>query len=250
MAAPWRIVWLTGASSGIGRELALELARRGVRVAASARSVEGLTGLEREADLIRAYPLDVTDAAATRAVVGRIEAELGPIDLAILNAGLWHPMSARELDIAKVEDGIRVNYLAMVYALDALLPVMRPRRSGHIAMVASVAGYFGLPRAIAYSPGKAAVINLAETLSADLARDGLKVSVINPGFVDTPMTRRNDFAMPFMLPADDAARRILAGLQRGRFEIAFPWQMVALLKTMRALPHGLRLWLQRRGMGA
>lgn len=243
---PWRVAWITGASSGIGREVALRLARRGVKVAASARSPEALLSLAAEHPNIKPYVLDVADRAAQAVVIAQIERELGGIDLAILNAGVWYPGSSNSLDVAKVEHAMHVNYLAAIYAIDSLIPAMRSRGRGHIAFVASVAGYIGLPRAIAYAPTKAALINLAECLKVDAARFGIDISVINPGFIDTPMTRGNTFPMPFIMRVDDAADRIVSGLERRRFEIAFPWQLVTILKLARRLPYVVFFWLIAR----
>lgn len=234
---PWKTAWITGASSGIGRQVAIDLARAGVRVAASARSEEVLAKLAAAEPGILAYPLDVTDLAAVRATVASIAAEFGAIDLALLNAGVWHPMGASDFDVERIARSMAVNYQGIVNALEPLLPMMTARGSGRVALTASVAGYRGLPKAVAYAPSKAAVIALAETLYPDLARKGVAVSLINPGFVDTPMTAVNTFPMPFILPVEEAARRVVAGLAKGKFEIAFPWQMVMLLKLARVLPY-------------
>jgi NAD(P)-dependent dehydrogenase (short-subunit alcohol dehydrogenase family) len=241
----WSLAWITGASSGIGRALALRLARAGVTVAASARSAEALADLARAEPRIKPYPLDVTDAAASAANVARIEAELGAIDLAILNAGIGKRASARRFDPAQVAATFGVNVLGATNPLGVLLPAMVARGRGHVAFVASVAGYRGLPGgAGGYGPSKAALINLAEALHPDLARYGVAVSVINPGYVETPMTAGNT-SMPFVVPADEAARRIIAGLSRRRFEIAFPWPMVLGLKAGRLLPYPVYFALLR-----
>lgn len=246
MAAPWRTAWITGASTGIGRALAHELAERGVKVAASARSADRLVELAQLDTNITPFPLDVADLAATAEVARSVIARLGPIDLAVLNAGIWEAMSSRNFSAAKAARSMAVNYLGITNALEALLPAMRERGSGHIAMVASVAGYRGFsPLVAAYGPTKAAVINLAETLRNDLAARGIAVTVINPGYVETPMTGINKFPMPFMITAEDAARRIVRGLEKRKFEIAFPWQMVALMKLGRLLPYPLFFWYAR-----
>lgn len=242
MALPWKVVWITGAGSGIGREVALQLAGEGCLVAISSRSVEALSEVASHSPLIKVFPLDVTDRAACAEVVRRIEADVGPLELAILNAGVWYPMSASKFDAAKARASMEVNYMGLVHGLEALLPGMMARRAGHVAFVASVAGYRGLPKAAGYAPSKAAAISLAECMKPDLARYGIAVSVVNPGFVETPMTSVNTFPMPFILKADDAATRIIAGLKRGAFEVAFPWQLVGLLKLARALPYRLFFW--------
>lgn len=242
----WNVAWITGASSGIGRELAVRLAASGVKVAASARSAEKLAELEAAHPGIRAYPLDVTDPAASRATAAAIEAELGPIDLAVLNAGVWIPMDAETFEPAGIAEGMAVNFTGIVNGLAPLIPAMTARGSGHIAVMASVAGYRGLPVAVAYAPAKAAVIALAESLHLDLADKGVVLSVINPGFVDTPMTKVNTFPMPFLITTEDATRRILRGLEARRFEIVFPWRMWFVASLFRMLPHAFYFALLRR----
>ena len=237
MSLRWKTAWVTGASSGIGRELALLLAAGGVKVAASARNAAALETLARERCGIVPVPVDVTDRDAIANAVRTIEEKIGPIDLAILNAGVWDPMTASALDAARMNAAMAVNFGGIANALEPLSARMIARRQGHLALVASVAGYRGLPKAAAYAPTKAAVISLAEVLRAELPRHGVDVSVVNPGFIETPMTAGNTFPMPFMLKADDAARRIVKGLDKRRFEIAFPWQLVSILKLMRLLPY-------------
>ncbi len=240
---PWRVAWVTGASTGIGRELAIALAKRGVIVAASARSAEKLAELGHG---VHAYPLDVTDRSAVIATHDRISSEIGPIDLAVLAAGTYKPLNVTEFDPANFIETNAVNYLGVVHALSALIPQMRSRRSGHLACIASVAGYRGLPKAAAYGPSKAALINLAESLKPELDADGVTMSLINPGFVATPLTAQNEFPMPFLLSAEEAAARILRGLQRRRFEIAFPTRFVLMLKLARLLPYSVYFFLIRK----
>lgn len=247
-AVPWTSVWITGASTGIGRDVAVKLARRGSRVTVSARSADTLTALAAGHARITASPLDVTDRAATASAVTAIEAAQGPLDLVILNAGVWQPMSAAGFDAGKSALSMAVNYLGIANALEFVIPLMIARGHGHIAMTASVAGYRGLPQASAYAPSKAAVISLAETLKPDLARKGVAVSVINPGFVDTPMTEINQFPMPFLMPSDKAADAVISGLEQGKFDIVFPWQMAALMKFARVLPYPAYFWFARTFM--
>jgi NAD(P)-dependent dehydrogenase (short-subunit alcohol dehydrogenase family) len=243
---PWRVVWITGASSGIGRALALSLARDGARVAVSARSADKLTELAASHPNIKAFPLDVRDRDAAAHVLAEIEEALGPVDLAVLNAGVWYPMTSVTFDAARIEETMAVNFMGLVNPLAALLPAMRSRGAGHIALVSSVAGYLGLPRGVAYGPSKAAATTLAESLAADAGRFGIKVSVINPGFVDTPMTKVNEFPMPWIMTVDEAVARIRKGLAAGRFEIAFPWQMVVFLKLAKRMPYWLLFGVFRR----
>jgi NAD(P)-dependent dehydrogenase (short-subunit alcohol dehydrogenase family) len=250
MTSIWQVAWITGAGTGIGRALALDLAREGVKVAATARTERNLSLLAAHHVAVDFHPLDVTDKAAVAHAVEEIESALGPIDLAILNAGTWRPLSAQKFDAQAVREALETNYMGAVHCIEVLLPRMMERRRGHIAIMASAVGYRGLEHAGGYGPTKAALINLAECLYADAARYGVKVSLINPGFVDTPMTRGAEFPLPFMVSAEDASARILKGLKKGKFEIAFPWPLVWPLKIARILPYQLYFWTLRRfGIG-
>ena len=242
---PWKTAWITGASTGIGREIALQLAAAGVKVAASARSPEKLAALGPN---ILAIPLDVTDAAACRAAAAEVESRLGPIDLAVLGAGTYTPVALDDLDPARFAHMMDTNYMGVVNCVAALAPGMMARGAGHLSWIASVAGYVGLPKAAAYGPTKAALINLAESLEPEMSVKGVSVSVINPGFVETPLTAQNDFPMPFLMKADDAARRTIQGLAAGRFEVAYPRRFVAILKALRLLPYPLFFRLIRRAV--
>jgi short-subunit dehydrogenase len=235
-AMPWKVVWITGASTGIGREMALQLAARGVTVAASARSADKLALLGTN---IRPYPLDVTERTAVLATIKNIERDLGPIDLAVLAAGTYTPVDIEEFAPPIFEVAMATNYLGVVNALAGLLPPMMSRRTGHVAWIASVAGYVGLPKAAAYGPSKAALINLAESLKPDLDMRGITVSVINPGFVETPLTAQNDFSMPFLMQTTEAAKLSIEGLLKRRFEIAYPLRFVIIMKLARLLPYVL-----------
>jgi short-subunit dehydrogenase len=247
MTLPWRTAWVTGASSGIGRALALRLAAQGVTVAASARRVEALHELTKLNPKIHAFPLDVTDTRATKAVVTSIQDTRGPIELAVLNAGIGQRMGVDNFDAEVAAQTMAVNYQGLVNGVAALLPGMRERRSGRIALMSSVAGYRGLPRAAAYAPSKAAAISLAESLRPELQDRGISISIINPGYVETPLTENARYPLPFVISAEDAASRIISGLARGKFEIAFPWQMVWMLKLGRLMPYPLFFWMMKRG---
>lgn len=235
-ALPWKTAWVTGASTGIGRDIVLQLKEAGVRVAASARSAEKLAALGHG---IVTIPLDVTDAANCRVAFERVEAELGPVDLVIFAAGTYAPVAADSIDPILFSHTMTTNYMGVVNCLAAVAPRMTARGKGQIAWIASVAGFMGLPRAAAYGPTKAALINLAECLEPEMKLKGVTVSVINPGFVATPLTAQNDFDMPFLMQPDEAARRSIAGLAAGRFEIAYPRRFVVILRALRALPYPL-----------
>ena len=234
-------VWITGASTGIGRELALLYAQRGCRVLASARSIEKLEQLATEANSLPgnviAHPLDVTDENAVRVLVEKLLSSDYLPDLTVLNAGFYNPLRFEELTTAHFEQTLAVNYMGVVRCLMALKPGLVTRGSGHIAVVASVAGYTGLPNAAAYGSSKAALINLCESLKHDFDKHGLVISVVNPGFVKTPMTDKNEFAMPFLISPEKAAERIASGLDRRSFEVSFPRRFTWLLKLLGFLPY-------------
>lgn len=246
MATAWKTAWVTGASSGIGRELALKLADRGVKVAVSARSADKLDELSRINSNITPIPLDVTSREAVNDAVANLVDKFGHLDLVVLNAGVWQPIAATKFDAGAASNSMAVNYLGVANVLEPLIPRMVARGQGQLALVASVAGYRGLPKAAVYAPTKAAVISLAEVLRVELAPHGVEVSLVNPGFVETPMTAVNEFPMPFILKPDDAAERIIRGLAKGKFEVAFPWQLVTIMKLLRVMPNALFLKLAGR----
>ena len=242
-----RLAWVTGAGSGIGRALALRLAGEGWEVAASARTERDLAALAGEAPgRIHAFQLDVADEAAVRETVAHIEAEFGPIDLAVLNAGIYARDAAAQFDAGAFRATVDVNLMGSVHCLAALMPPMLARRGGHIAVVSSVSGFVGLPGAAGYGATKAALINMCEALYPELAARNVRLSLICPGFVDTPLTKKNDFAMPFMISADAAVDHIMSGLKSRRFMTAFPWKMVLSMRLLAALPERLRFAITRR----
>lgn len=237
--------WITGASSGLGRGLALRLAREGWDVAVSARRAAELKALAEEAaDLagtIHPYPLDVTDPAAVNDAVQRIELDLKPIALAVLNAGSHQPIHADGFDAAAVQKLLTLNVMGQAHALEALLPRMLEAGAGRIAVVASVAGYRGLPTASGYGASKAAVINMCESLRPELDGTGVTLQLVNPGFVRTPLTDKNAFKMPMLMELDDAVAAFRRGLKSERFEIVFPLRFAMLVKLYRIMPYWLAL---------
>jgi len=242
-----KLAWVTGAGTGIGREVARRLALDGWQVAVSARTAADLQSLAAEVpDAIKPFVLDVTDKDAVATVAKEIRDTLGPIELTVFSAGTYVPMSAKDFDVDGFTKTIAVNLLGTANCLAAVMPPMIARRSGHIAVVSSVSGFVGLPAAGAYGASKAALINLCEALQPDLARHGVTMTVINPGFVDTPLTKKNDFPMPFLIPVQQAGDDIIAGLKTGRFEIVFPWQMSLAMKTLALLPHRLLFAITKR----
>ena len=242
---PWKVAWVTGASSGIGREIVLQLAAKGVKVAASSR--KGWP--EPPPTNVVSFPLDVTDATAVEACIARIEQELGPVDLAVFGAGIYQPFDLASCDVNEFARINATNYLGVTNCVVPLLRRMVARGSGHISWIASVTGYGGLPKAGYYGPTKAALINLAESLWHEAKPKGVAISVINPGFVETPMVKSNDFPMPFLMKADRAATLTINGLKRKKFEIAYPLPFVLILKFLQRLPVSWRMWLVGFGTG-
>lgn len=238
-------VWLIGASSGIGAALAHELARRGARLAISARNAQKL---QRNA-LTGALPVpcDVTDTDSLAAARRTVLAAMGGIDLVVYLAGDYVPMRADNFNLAVAEQVIAVNFTAAMHVTAAVLPDLRP--GGGIAFVASVAGYRGLPRALCYGPGKAALIHFAEVLHLDLAPKGIGVWVINPGFVATPLTAKNDFSMPALQTPEQAANATVDGFKSANFEIHFPKRFTRLMKLLAILPYRWYFPLIRRLTG-
>jgi short-subunit dehydrogenase len=242
--------WITGASSGIGRGVALEAARRGFTVIATARRLEALQELATEAEGLngRIIPMacDIGDAVAILELVTDIEASYGPISLAFLNAGTYRPVNAHPFDTQAFHEMFALNVGGTINCLAAIMPVMCGREWGQVALNASVAGYIGLPRSAAYSGTKAALIAMAESLKFDTDLCGVTLQVVNPGFVETPLTAKNDHPMPFLMPLDEASKLICDGFETGGFEITFPWQLSRILKTLRLLPYALYFWLVGR----
>lgn len=242
-------VWIVGASTGIGAAFARALIERGAKVALSARTEAKLREVAGDAANTRVLPLDVSDAEGLAAAYGALKAEWGGIDLVVFMAGTYFPVRAWELDAAKAKQLMDTNLLGVFYGLAAVLPDMVERGGGAVAIVSSVAGYRGLPKSLLYGPSKAALINLAETLYIDCAPRGVGVFVVNPGFVKTPLTAQNDFEMPNLITAEEAADAMLAGFARGEFEIDFPKAFTRKLKALRLLPFGLYQKLIRRSTG-
>ncbi len=241
-------VWIIGASTGIGASLARALLQSGARLALSARRGELLQSLAAEfpAENVAVLPLDLTDRVALKSAWHTLRERWGGCDLVVVMAGDYVPMSAFTLDQEAAERLLRVNLHGPLQVLECVLPDLLAAGAGGLALVSSVAGYRGLPRSLVYGPGKAAVINLAESLYLEVRPRGLGVWLINPGFVATPLTAQNDFPMPCLITAEEAAREILRGFARGEFEIHFPKRFTRTLKLLRLLPYRWYFALVRR----
>ncbi len=241
-------VWLVGASTGIGRATAELLHAKGAQVIVSARSTKPLQELAAQCAGLHTVQLDATDEAAVNAAAAQLQAA-GPLDLVMYCAGIYQPLRAQEMKSAIMAQHMQVNYLGAVYVTQAVLPAMLVAKKGHLSYVSSVAGFRGLPKALAYGPTKAAMINMAEALYIDLRDEGMGVSIINPGFVDTPLTSQNTFRMPALITPAQAAIEIVAGWEKGKFEMHFPKRFTAWLKFMRSAPDSLYFKMTRQFTG-
>jgi len=240
------IAWVTGASAGIGRAVALELTKRGYKVVATARRTAELGSLAEGQQGILSEPGDVTDRAHMAQLVARIEAEHGPIALAFLNAGVYFPAERKGFSGEVAWRTIEINLGGTINGLDPLIAAMKPRGKGQIAINSSLAGYNGIPGSSGYGASKAALTYLAEALKLTYDRAGLTIQVVNPGFVRTDMTAHADFPMPFLMEAEQAARIICDGFERGGFEITFPRRLAYAVKLAAILPYPLCFFIMRR----
>jgi len=232
-----RWVWVIGASSGIGRAAAAALSGRGARVIVSARQAESLQAFVGKHPGSVALPLDVTRPEEFQAVARSVQAHAhGAPALVLYCAGHYKAQQATQFDRQEMERHLAVNYGGVLHLLEAVLPLMLAARSGHLCLVGSVAGYRGLPLSLAYGPTKAALSNLAENLYLDLHPLGLGVSIVNPGFVQTPLTAQNRFHMPALISPEEAAEHMIKGWARGRFEMNFPRRFTAWMRLLRCLP--------------
>ena len=247
-----RRAWLVGASSGIGRATASALHARGAQVVVSARSAQSLQDFVHAHPGSQALELDSTRREAVQAAAAQLLAQ-GPLDLVFYCAGHYRDMRATDFDLDEMLRHQQVNYVGALHVLGAVLPAMlesaQRGQAGHLSLISSVAGFRGLPKSLAYGPTKAALINLAEALYLDLHDLGMGVSVINPGFVATPLTAGNDFNMPALISPEAAAKAILQGWEQGEFDIHFPKRFTRVMKLLRLLPYSAYFPAIRRFTG-
>ena len=238
----WRgkTVWLVGASSGIGLATAQALHGRGAQVVISARQAPLLEAFCAAHPGALACPLDVTDAQAVQDAAHQL-LDRGPLDAVVYCAGHYKAQRAFDFTLEQLLLHQQINYVGALHVMAAVLPAMLARGSGHFSLIASVAGYRGLPKSLAYGPTKAAMINLAESLYADLQPRGIGVSLVNPGFVQTPLTAQNRFHMPALITPEQAASAMLEGWRRGAFEIHYPKRFTRWMKLLAALPYAAYL---------
>jgi len=230
-------IWITGASSGIGKELALKFAQEGWNVAVSARRKNLLDNLSEANSSIKSFPLDITQKEDVKETFKKIINEFKDLDVCVFNSGVY-ARSAENIDIENIRKIMETNFFGTINCLESVLEFFKLRKKGHISIVASTAGYRGLSSVSGYGASKAALINLAESLYLMMHKYGVRVSLINPGFVKTPLTEKNNFEMPFLVMPDKAAEKIYDGIiKKKSFEIVFPTIYNTILKLMRILPY-------------
>ena len=240
-------IWITGASSGIGRALAIKFASEGWQTAISARREELLDELSKTNPNISSFPLDVTNRNSCNQVFESILKKYLNIDLCIFSTGTYDPKTEKEINLDKIENVMKVNFFGTLNCIKAAELHLKNKKKGHIAIMSSVAGYRGLPNSSGYGPSKAALINLAESLYFDFKRYEVRVSLISPGFIKTPLTDKNKFKMPFIKSSQFAAEKIYNGLIKSNsFEITFPKELTILMKIFKILPNKIYLYLIRK----
>jgi short-subunit dehydrogenase len=235
-----KIIWITGASSGIGRALALKFANNGWLVAASARRENLLQELSRQNENIHSFPLDVTNIEQCKVVFKNIIEKFNGIEISIFGTGIHDPKSEKEFNLEKIRKIMEVNYFGTMNSINAVYDYFNQKKSGQISIISSVAGYRGLPAAGAYCASKSALTSFTESLYFEMKRKNVKVSLVSPGFIKTPMTDKNDFPMPMIKSAEFAAEQIFIGLtKKNSFEIHFPKMFTFFLKFLRILPNSI-----------
>ena len=235
-----KTIWITGGSTGIGKALALKFANEGWNVAISARRENLLKEIADTNANISSFPLDVTDKSKCKEVFEQIKKKFENIDICFFSTGTWNPKKEKDIDVEQIEDVFKINFFGTLNSIKAVEEYFKNKKSGKIAIVSSIAGYRGLPNSTGYGPSKSALNNLAESLYFDFGRSNVRVCLVSPGFIKTPMTDKNDFKMPFLKTADYAADKIYEGLvNKNIFEIHFPKSFTLILKFFSFLPSKL-----------
>jgi short-subunit dehydrogenase len=245
-----KTVMITGASSGIGRGLAVELARRGAKVGLIARRADALAELVREIENANgkaiALPADVMDADSLSAAAAQLRNAFGPIDVLIANAGVGATVDGAELKGSTVAAIINVNVLGAANSVEAVVPEMVKRGTGQLVVISSLAAYRGLPKSAAYCASKAAVSAFFESLRLDLKPRGIDVTIIHPGFIKTPLTAGRHAQMPFLMELDDAVMKIIGAIEKRKKSYAFPWQLASIVRAGMIMPNFMYDWISRR----
>ena len=241
-------IWITGASSGIGKALAEKFALEGWRVAVSARRKEILDEMANNKNIF-SYPLDVTNQGQISDVFSKIISEFGNLDLCVFSSGTYDPKLEQEINIQQNKFVMETNFFGVLHCIKSVEKYFKDRRDGHISVVSSIAAYRGLPNSSGYGPSKAALTNLTESLYFDFKKHNVRISLISPGFIKTPLTDKNEFSMPFIKSPEFAAEKMFSGLTKSKaFEIHFPKALTMLLKFLRILPYNIYLFLIDKGV--
>ena len=244
-----KVIWITGASSGIGKALAIKFAENGWIVAASARRENLLKELQNKNQNIYPYPLDVTDIEKCKSTAKSIIDDLNGIDICVFGTGMHDPKSEKQFNLNKIREIMEVNYFGTMNSINSIYDYFSEKKNGQISIISSVAGYRGLPAAGAYCASKAALTSFAESLNFEMKMKNVRVSLISPGFIKTPMTDQNDFPMPMIKSPEFAANEIYKGLtEKKGFEIHFPKAFTFIMKFLQILPNGLYFKLVSKGM--
>ena len=244
-----KTIWITGASSGIGKALAIKFSKEGWKVAISARREKLLEEISKSQNNIDYFPLDVTDSEKCKIVFNEIKKKLGDINISVFCTGIHDPKSEKKLNLEKVRKIMEVNFFGTINSINAVYDYYKEKKSGQISIVSSVAGYRGLPAAGAYCASKSALSSFAESLYFDLKRFNVRVSLVSPGFIKTPMTDQNDFPMPMIKSPEFAAEQMFKGLTKSKsFEIHFPKSFTSLMKILKVIPNGLYFKIVEKGM--
>ena len=242
-----KTIWITGGSTGIGKALAIRFANEGWNVAISARRENLLKELSDRFENISPFPLDVTDKENCKNIFNQVKEKLGDIDICFFSTGTWDPKKEKDIDVEQIENVFKINFFGTVNSIKAVEEYYKNRNEGTIAIVSSIAGYRGLPNSTGYGPSKSALNNLAESLYFDFGRHNVRVCLVSPGFIKTPMTDKNDFKMPFLKTPEFAADKIYDGLvNRKNFEIHFPKELTLTLKFFSILPYKLYFYLVKK----
>ena len=244
-----KVIWITGASSGIGKALAIKFAENGWIVAASARRENLLKELQNINQNIYPYPLDVTDIEKCKSTAKSIIDNLNGIDICVFGTGMHDPKSEKQFNLNKIREIMEVNYFGTMNSINSIYDYFSEKKNGQISIISSVAGYRGLPAAGAYCASKAALTSFTESLNFEMKMKNVRVSLISPGFIKTPMTDQNDFPMPMIKSPEFAANEIYKGLTKKKgFEIHFPKAFTFIMKLLQILPNGLYFKLVSKGM--
>tara|TARA_B100001029_G_C14945545_1_gene385715 strand:- start:141 stop:902 length:762 start_codon:yes stop_codon:yes gene_type:complete len=232
-----KVVWITGASSGIGKSLALKFAKEGWNVAISARRENLLNEISESNENIKSFPLDVTDKIKCKDVFDKVKNQFGNVDICFFSTGTWSPKKEKDIDVEQIENVFKVNFFGTLNCIKAVEEYFKNKKDGTITIVSSIAGYRGLPNTTGYGPSKSALISLAESLYFDFEKHNVRVCLVSPGFIKTPMTDKNDFKMPFLKTPEFSADKIYDGLiNKKNFEIHFPKELTLTLKLLKLLP--------------